>query len=189
MIFYSFYSSKFYFIPKLFLNNLNFNINYSFYHFEKEYNVPDEEYDIEIKDPDPWRYDKVNNAGLTIPHELDYDDFDDETAKAIRELHGSVIDDRFVVGKPLGSPGFTGIVLGGFDLLTAEEVAIKFAERDKFFSLRKEHENYVYIGADGRCPGLCFIHIFKEFFFQIRKLSNMEYQISFTTVNLVNIKF
>lgn len=37
----------------------------------------------------------------------------------------------------------------GIDLKTGKEVAIKFATKDKHYSLKKEFENYLYLGADG----------------------------------------
>lgn len=37
----------------------------------------------------------------------------------------------------------------GIDLTTGEEVAIKFAAKDKHYSLEKEFENYLILGADG----------------------------------------
>lgn len=36
------------------------------------------------------------------------------------------------------------------DLKTGEDVAIKFAEKYRHFSLEKEYVNYLYLGADGR---------------------------------------
>lgn len=38
----------------------------------------------------------------------------------------------------------------GIDLRTGEEVAIKFASKSLHYSLEREFENYLYLGADGR---------------------------------------
>lgn len=42
------------------------------------------------------------------------------------------------------------ILQSAIDLKTGEDVAIKFAGKNKHFSLEKEFENYLYLGADGR---------------------------------------
>ncbi|XP_055304345.1 casein kinase I-like isoform X3 [Sitodiplosis mosellana] len=74
----------------------------------------------------------VNELKLIIPKE---------------HLSNVVIDDRFLVQELLGD-GYTGFVRSGIDLKTGEEVAIKFAEEDRYFSLEKEYVNYLYLGAD-----------------------------------------
>lgn len=62
---------------------------------------------------------------------------------------GIIINDRFLAGDMIGEEGFTGVVRRCTDLQTDQEVAIKFAEENRWESLDKEYQNYVKLGAKG----------------------------------------